>query len=92
MRQLEFSKPTPWLTLTTAKSYCAVQVTFEACQPDTSMPTMSAMAIAGVHASSTANSAAMRACSGLLLFLNLPIRFPSYVVGMKIAPAGLGEG
>ena len=53
---------------------------------------MSAMAMAGVAASSTATNAAMIAVIGLLLFLNLPIRFPSYVVGMKIAPAGIGEG
>ena len=70
-----------------------MQVTFAACQPDTSMPTMSAMAIAGAVASSMAMIAAMIAVIGLLLFLNLPIRFLLCWVAYETAPAGMsGEG
>ncbi|WP_241487408.1 hypothetical protein [Bifidobacterium breve] len=52
------------------------------------------MAIAGAVASSMAMIAAMIAVIGLLLFLNLPIRFPSCVGwAYETAPAGMsGEG
>ena len=48
------------------------------------MPTMSAMAIAGVAASSIATNAAMIAVIGLLLFLNLPkfVFLPTWWVGI----------